>query len=454
MSKAEPSGGSATMAHAEPAENQIVVYQPNETVRLDVRLENETMWLTQSQMATLFGCSSDNIGLHLKNIYAVGDLARESTTEDFSVVRMEGSRQVRRKVTCYNLDVIISIGHRVKSAIGTRFQQWANTILKVQRQNKNQQQGHINVLVELPDDDFIKSCIFTVRGVQVIADRDLASLYGVTTGALNQAVKRNTERFPDRFMFQLSEEEFQKWKSQIVISNLPESTVRMGFRKCPFVFTEHGVTMLAALLKSEIAVRVSVAIIDTFVSMRRFITANAEVFKRIETVERRQIADQSKNEERFQKIFSELDAKRESVQGVFYNGQFWDARALVLSLVSRAKRSLILIDNWANTEVLDLFKKKREGVRLTIFTSEHYDKKHVPHHKISPADVTTFNAQYPKLAVRYNETFHDRFLIIDDKELYLIGASLKDLGSKCFAFTKLDPTAIRGIKKSAFHPIP
>ena len=136
---------------------------------------------------------------------------------------------------------------------------------------------------------------------------------------------------------------------------------------------------------------------------------------------------------------------------MFYNGQFWDARALVLSLVSRAKRSLILIDNWANTEVLDLFAKKRKGVRLTIFTSEHF-KKGVPKHLISPADVTTFNAQYPKLAIRYNETFHDRFLIIDNKELYLIGASLKDLGSKCFAFTKLDPAAIRGIKKSAFHP--
>ena len=210
--------------------------------------------------------------------------------------------------------------------------------------------------------------------------------------------------------------------------------------------------MLAALLKSELAVKVSVAIIDTFVSMRRFIAANAEVFKRIETVERRQIVDQSRNEERFQKIFSELDAKQESVQGVFYNGQFWDARALVLSLVSRAKRSLILIDNWADTAVLDLFTKKREGVRLTIFTSEHYDKKHVPHRKISPADVATFNSQYPKLAVRHNEIFHDRFLIIDDKELYLIGASLKDLGSKCFAFTKLDPADIRRIKKAAFHP--
>ena len=448
MNKAEPSGGIDSQVQMEPAENQIVVYQPNETVRLDVRLENETVWLTQAQLCELFQRDVSVISRHIKNIFAEGELEKESNLHFLQIANSD------RPVALYSLDAIISVGCRVKSAIGTRFQQWANTILKVQRQNKNQQQGHINVLVELPDDDFIKSRIFTIRGVQVIADRDLASLYGVSTGALNQAVKRNKDRFPDRFMFQLSETEFQKWKSQIVISNLPESTVRMGFRKCPFVFTEHGVTMLAALLKSEIAVRVSVAIIDTFVSMRRFIAANTEVFKRIETVERRQISDQSRNEERFQKIFSELDAKRESVQGVFYNGQLWDARALVLSLISRAKRSLILIDNWANTEVLDLFVKKRKGVRLTIFTSEHYDKKHVPHRKISPADVATFNAQYPKLAVRYNETFHDRFLIIDDKELYLIGASLKDLGSKCFAFTKLDPTAIRGIKKSAFHPAP
>ena len=145
-----------------------------------------------------------------------------------------------------------------------------------------------------------------------------------------------------------------------------------------------------------------------------------------------------------------VQTKEPPLQGVFYDGQLWDARALVLSLVSRAKRSLILIDNWATPETLDLFSKKRRGVRLTIFTSEHYDKKHVPHRKISDADIETFKAQYPNLAVRYNETFHDRFLIIDDKELFLIGASLKDLGRKCFAFTKLDAGEIPRIKKAAF----
>ena len=288
----------------------------------------------------------------------------------------------------------------------------------------------------------IQSRILSIRGVQVMLDRDLAELYGVSVKRLNEQVSRNIERFPAGFMFQLSATEFADLKSQIASSSWG------GIRKSPKVFTEQGVAMLSAVLNSPTAILVSIAIMEAFVRMRHFMTANAEVVCRMNVLEKKQIVTDAKVDE----ILQRLDSSETPLQGVFYNGQFWDARALVLSLVSRAKRSLILIDNWANTEVLDLFAKKRKGVRLTIFTSEHYDKKHVPHPKISPADVATFNAQYPKLAVRYNETFHDRFLIIDDKELYLIGASLKDLGSKCFAFTKLDPTAIRGIKKSAFHP--
>ena len=142
------------------------------------------------------------------------------------------------------------------------------------------------------------------------------------------------------------------------------------------------------------------------------------------------------------------------LRGVFYDGQLWDARALVLQLIARAKRSLILIDNWATPEVLDFFARKRAGVKVTIFTSEHYDRKHVPHHKISDADALAFSKQYPKLTIRYNELFHDRFLIIDDRELYLIGASLKDIGGKCFGFTKMDSREIRRIKKAAFSPTP
>jgi len=320
VKKTELSGGNASQVQMEPVENQIVVYQPNETARLDVRLENETVWLTQSQMATLFGCSADNVGLHLKNIYSCGELDKEATTEESSVVQIEGRRKVSRKVCLYNLDAIISVGYRVNSILGVKFRQWATRVLKE----------------------------YLLRGYSVNA-------------RMNQLEDKMDRRLA---------------KHDSDIADLKEK-------------------------------------VDFFVQ-----------------------------------------TQTPPLQGVFYNGQLWDARALVLSLVSRAKRSLILIDNWANTAVLDLFTKKREGVRLTIFTSEHYDRNHVTHRKISPADVATFNSQYPKLAIRYNETFHDRFLIIDDKELYLIGASLKDLGSKCFAFTKLDPAAIRRIKKSAFHPAP
>ncbi len=294
--------------------------------------------------------------------------------------------------------------------------------------------------VVVSDEGNIQALIKTIRGVQVILDRDVARLYGVATGALNRQVKRNEERFPEDFMFRLSAEEWDNLKCQIGISSWG------GDRQLPYAFTENGIAMLSSVLRSPTAIEANIRIMRAFSAMRRFLLANAQMFQRIEAVEKRQIATDAKVDS----ILQRLDAAETPLRGVFYNGQLWDARALVLSLVSRAKRSLILIDNWANTAVLDLFTKKREGVRLTIFTSEHYDRNHVTHRKISPADVKTFNAQYPKLAVRYNETFHDRFLIIDDKELYVIGASLKDLGSKCFAFTKLDTGEIRRIKKSAF----
>jgi hypothetical protein len=304
--------------------------------------------------------------------------------------------------------------------------------------------------------DKIQRCILTMRGVQVILDRDLAELYGVPVKRLNEQVRRNMDRFPDGFMFQLSASEFADLKSQIATSS-PEGELGHlksqiatsswgGVRKPPKVFTEQGVAMLSAVLNSQTAVSVSIAIMDAFVKMRHFLVANAEVVCRMNILEKRQIATDAKVDS----ILERLDATETPLQGVFYDGQLWDARVLVLKLIQSAKRSLILIDNWATPETLDLFAKKRKGAKVTIITSEHYDKKHVPHRKISPADIATFNAQYPKLTVRYNESFHDRFLIIDDRELYLIGASLKDLGRKCFAFTKLDAGEIRRIKKSAF----
>ncbi len=286
----------------------------------------------------------------------------------------------------------------------------------------------------------VQALIKTIRGVQVMLDRDLAKLYGVETGALNRQVKRNEERFPEDFMFRLSAEEWDNLKCQFGISSWG------GDRQVPFAFTENGIAMLSSVLRSPTAIEVNIRIMRAFSAMRKFIVANAQVFQRIEAVENRQILTDAKVDA----ILERIDASETPIRGVFYDGQLWDARALVLKLISSAKRALILIDNWATPEVLDLFAKKRAGVKVTIFTSEHYDKNHVPHRKISDADIKTFNAQYPKLAVRYNESFHDRFLIVDDKELYLIGASLKDLGRKCFGFTKMDKGEIRRIKKEAF----
>ena len=299
------------------------------------------------------------------------------------------------------------------------------------------QQVHV---VAVCDDGNIQALIKTIRGVQVILDRDVAGLYGVATGALNRQVKRNEERFPEDFMFRLSAEEWNNLKCQIGISSWG------GDRQLPYAFTENGIAMLSSVLRSPTAIEVNIRIMRAFSAMRRFLLANAQMFQRIETVEKRQIATDAKVDS----ILERLDATETPLQGVFYDGQLWDARALVLKLIVSARRSLILIDNWATPETLDLFAKKRKGVKVTIITSEHYDKKHVPHRKISDADIATFNAQYPRLAVRYNETFHDRFLIVDDKELYLIGASLKDLGRKCFGFTKMDAGEIERIKKVAF----
>ena len=287
-------------------------------------------------------------------------------------------------------------------------------------------------------------------------DRDLAELYGVPVKRLNEQVSRNIERFPSGFMFQLSALEFANLKSQIAASgpdgNLSHLKSQIatsswgGIRKAPKVFTEQGVAMLSAVLNSPTAIRVSIAIMEAFIRMRHFMIANAEVVCRMNVLEKKQMATDAKVDE----ILERLDFPETPIQGVFYDGQLWDARALVLKLIQNAKRSIILIDNWSTPETLDLLAKKGKGVKVTVFTSEHYDKKHVPHHKISPADIATFNAQYPKLAVRYNEAFHDRFLIIDDKDVYLIGASLKDLGRKYFAFMKLDSGEIPRIKKTAF----
>ena len=291
------------------------------------------------------------------------------------------------------------------------------------------------------DDDFIKSRIFTIRGVQVVLDRDLAELYGVATKALNQAVRRNSNRFPEEFMFTLSKDETDE-----LVTNC-DRFLNMRHSSVPaHAFSEHGVIMVASVLKSEIAAGISVQIARAFVSMRRALASIAPMLTRLDAVERRQITDQVRNEARFDTIFKAMDGGDFPPQKIFYDGQLWDARAFVDRLVKSARKSLLLVDNWATVETLDMLAAKQKGVAVTVVTSEHRDRKGNPSPKILPADVAKFNAQYPLLSLRFRENFHDRFLVVDDRELYLIGASLKDLGKKCFGFTRMDPAEIPGLK--------
>ena len=304
------------------------------------------------------------------------------------------------------------------------------------------------------DDAFIKSRIHTIRGEQMMLSSDLAELYDVEVKYLHRQVKRNQARFPPDFVLHLSPDELKGLRCQTVTSN------RGGDRYGLLAFTEQGVAMLSSVLKSERAAIVNVAVMRAFVAMRRALLSLGSMLARVEAMEHRQTEDearqltvqarndenQARNEERFDTIFKAMDGGDFPPQKIFYDGQLWDARAFVDRLVKSARKSLLLVDNWATVETVDMLAAKQKGVSVLVVTSEHRDRKGNPRPKILPADVAKFNAQYPTLSVRFRENFHDRFLVVDDRDLYLIGASLKDLGKKCFGFTKMDAAEIAGIK--------
>ena len=267
--------------------------------------------------------------------------------------------------------------------------------------------------------DDIHSMIHTIRGVQVMLDSDLAQMYHVETRVLNQAVKRNQNRFPESFCFQLSSNEYELLKSQIVISS--DSSSWGGVRKMPFVFTEHGVTMLSSVLRSDIAVAVGVRIVQEFVSMRRFLADNAMVFQRLDRMELKQL----EADEKFAKIFKQLETPKPDRAVIFFKGQMWDATSCIEEIISHAGNSITLIDGYVDRRTLDVLSGKKSGVPITI----HTDKKHC---SLTEKEITDFNTQYGPLEIRFTDEFHDRFLILDNKELYHIGASIKDAGKKAF----------------------
>ena len=289
----------------EKTKNEIVVYQPDETIRLEVRLENDTVWLTQSQLCKLFGVVKSNVSYHLKNIFTTGELAYGATVQKIRTVRKESGRNVVRELEYFNLDVIISLGYRINSKLGIQFRQWAAHILKE----------------------------FMLRGY-----------------ALNQRMNQIEDKVDRRL-------------------------------------AEHDGRIFSLEEKVDFFVRTSLP----------------------------------------------------PVQGVFYDGQVFDARVFATRHILSAKESIFLIDNWVDVVTLEILSKKAADVAVEIVTSRRGNR-------LSMGDITDFNEQYGGLTVRESANFHDRFLVIDDRALYLIGASLKDLGHKCFAFTRLDSSEIPRLK--------
>jgi phage regulator Rha-like protein len=303
-------------------------------------------------------------------------------------------------------------------------------------------------------EDAIKHKIFSIRGVQVMLDSDLAKFYNVSTKRLNQQVNRNKNRFPSNFTFQLTEEEYELFlkpflRLQFATSidkglNQSKKSFNLKFEEAskvnrggrtylPYVFTEQGVTMLSAVLRSDTAVNMSIQIVNAFVNMRKFIFANAQIFQRIDNVETKQIEYQLKTDKNFEKVFAAIEDKSFKIkQGIFFEGQIFEAHNFISNLLRNVKESVILVDNYIDDSVLILFAKIPE-IKVTIYTKFT---------KQLELDYRKYKEEYNNVEIKNFTSSHDRFLIIDSKEIYHIGASLKDLGKKWFAFSRFDSEAL------------
>lgn len=280
----------------------------------------------------------------------------------------------------------------------------------------------ISVIAEAKD---IKSLIYVVRGQQVMMDSDLAMLYQVETKAFNQAVSRNIERFPENFRFQLTKEEFDALRLQIATSN-----GRGGRRYRPYMFTEQGIAMLSGVLRSNVAIQVSIRIMNTFVEMRRFIANNSLLFEKVSDIELKQLEYQKSTDEKFDKVFKYIEDHAEAEQKIFFDGQIYDAFSLITSIIRKAQKEIILIDGYVDTDTLNILAKKNTGVDVKIYTYASA--------QLTNRDTANFNAQYPTLTVKKTQVFHDRFIILDGKSAYHIGASVKDAGKKCFGISLIN----------------
>ncbi|MEA1954755.1 MAG: ORF6N domain-containing protein [Campylobacterota bacterium] len=287
------------------------------------------------------------------------------------------------------------------------------------------------------DNQTIQNKIYTIRDMQVMLDRDLAELYAVETKRINEAVKNNQDKFPKDFFFELTNEEFEILRSKLSTAKFAKT------RTNPKVFTEQGVYMLATILKSKVASQVTINIIKTFASMRKFLLSNAGIFQRLDNLEAKQIKNKLESDENFNKLFDAIEEKgTPQKQHIFYDGQIFDAYLFVSDIIKNAKSSIKLIDNYIDESTLVLFTKRDIKVDMKIYTKNLS--------KQIKLDLEKHNAQYSKIEIIKFDFSHDRFLIIDEKEVYHFGASLKDLGKKWFAVSKMDINSFEMMERLIF----
>ena len=284
--------------------------------------------------------------------------------------------------------------------------------------------------LKIVNSEEIKKLIYTIRGKQVMLDSDVAMLYHYETKNVNKAMKRNIERFPEDFCFQLTNDEFKNLRFQFGTLNKKVNNGKVTRKYLPYVYTEQGISMLAGVLKNDIAIQVSISIIRAFIEMRKFISLNSQIFERLTNVEYK-LLDHDK---KFDKVFNELQKDEKFKQKIFFQGQIYDAYSLVIDIIRRAKSKIVIIDNYIDDSILKILVKKNKNVEVVILTSKNSN--------ISKLDIQKFNKEYPILKVAKTDKFHDRFIIIDNKELYHCGASIKDLGKKCFGINRIDDIEI------------
>lgn len=299
----------------------------------------------------------------------------------------------------------------------------------------------------IKDDIFneeIKNLIYTIRGKQVMLDSDVAILYHYQTKRINEAVKRNKERFQENFCFQLTTEEIKNIKmpnvvlnlknennwSQFATSSKSENIKHRGKKYLPYVFTEQGIAMLSGLLKNDIAVQVSINIMNAFVEMRKFLIQNGQIFERLTNIEYKLL----EHDKKFNEVFNQLQVEENIKQKIFFEGQIYDAYSLIIDIIKKANKKILIIDNYIDDSVLKMLTKKNNNVEVVILTSDKSN--------IQQIDIQKFNKEYPILKVAKTNKFHDRFIIIDNEEMYHLGASIKDLGKKCFGINKIEDVEI------------